>query len=117
MMNQPATKREENLRRPAIYDEMYDLGAVVRPHYASYSEWLADKPTDYMLQKQREADTLYTRLGITFAVYGEESGVERSIPFDIIPRILRPEAWSMISAGTCQRVRALNAFLQDIYHG
>ena len=117
MMNQPATKREENLRRPAIYDEMYDPGAVVRPHYESYSEWLADKPTDYMLQKQREADTLYTRLGITFAVYGEESGVERSIPFDIIPRILRPEAWSMISAGTCQRVRALNAFLQDIYHG
>ena len=116
-MNEPAPKREESLRRPAIYDEMYDTGTAVRAHYASYAEWLSDKPGEYLLQKQREADTLYTRLGITFAVYGEDSGVERSIPFDIIPRILRPEAWAIISAGTCQRVRALNAFLQVIYHG
>ena len=116
-MNEPAPKREESLRRPAIYDEMYEAGAAVRPHYTPYAEWLTDKPGEYLLQKQREADTLYTRLGITFAVYGEDSGVERSIPFDIIPRILRPEAWSIIAAGTCQRVRALNAFLQDIYHG
>jgi len=103
--------------RGSIYNEMHHADQSVRSHYAAYAAWLADKPLEYLLQKQREADTLYTRLGITFAVYGDETGVERSIPFDIIPRILRPEAWTIINEGTCQRVRALNAFLKDIYHG
>jgi uncharacterized circularly permuted ATP-grasp superfamily protein len=96
---------------------MHEVDGAVRAHYAPYATWLRDKPLEYMLQKQREADALYTRLGITFAVYGDETGVERSIPFDIIPRILRPEAWRIICDGACQRVRALNAFLKDIYHG
>jgi uncharacterized circularly permuted ATP-grasp superfamily protein len=109
--------REAAPPRTPIYNEMHDADGSVCPHYASYAAWLADKPIEYLLQKQREADTLYTRLGITFAVYGDETGVERSIPFDIIPRILRPEAWKVINEGTCQRVRALNAFLKDIYHG
>jgi uncharacterized circularly permuted ATP-grasp superfamily protein len=99
-----------------IYNEMYQAEGTVRPHYGTYADWLKHKPLDFILQKQREADTLFTRLGITFAVYGDEGGVERSIPFDIIPRIIRPEAWKIIRDGACQRVRALNAFLKDIYH-
>jgi len=98
------------------YDEMRAPDGVVRPHYRAYADWLEGKPTDFLPQKQREADALYTRLGITFAVYGDESGTERSIPFDIIPRIIRPNAWKIINDGACQRVRALNAFLKDIYH-
>jgi uncharacterized circularly permuted ATP-grasp superfamily protein len=98
------------------FDEMNDAANVVRLHYQAYAEWLEGKPADFMQQKQREADALYTRLGITFAVYGDESGTERSIPFDIIPRIIRPAAWKIISDGACQRVRALNAFLKDIYN-
>src|SRR5688572_23298136 len=99
------------------YNEMYDQAGAAREHYAAYSGWLEAKSMDYMLQKQKEADTLYARHGITFAVYGDETGVERSIPFDIIPRVLRPAAWATLSTGCCQRVRALNAFLNDIYHG
>ncbi len=102
-------------KRP--FDEMRAPDGEIRPHYREYCAWLDDKPTDFLPQKQREADALYTRLGITFAVYGDESGTERSIPFDIIPRIIRPTAWKIISDGACQRVRALNAFLKDIYHG
>src|SRR5690242_3974592 len=98
------------------FNEMYDEVGTARPHYAAYAEWLNSKPMDFMLQKQKEADTLYARHGITFAVYGDETGVERSIPFDIIPRIMRPGAWKVLSDGCCQRVRALNAFLKDIYH-
>jgi uncharacterized circularly permuted ATP-grasp superfamily protein len=101
---------------PRIYNEMYQADGAALPHYQTYSDWLKDKPLDFILQKQREADTLFTRLGITFAVYGDEGGVERSIPFDIIPRIIRTDAWKTISEGACQRVRALNAFLKDIYH-
>jgi uncharacterized circularly permuted ATP-grasp superfamily protein len=102
--------------RPQIYNEMYGEDGSIRPHYNWYADWLAGRPIEYLLQKQREADTLYTRLGITFAVYGDEGGVERSIPFDIIPRILRADAWKIIFDGAGQRVRALNAFLNDIYH-
>ena len=96
---------------------MYGKTGAARPHYQTYAAWLANKPIDFLLQKQREADTLFTRLGITFAVYGDEGGVERSIPFDIIPRVMRASAWKIITEGACQRVRALNAFLNDIYHG
>ena len=102
---------------PRWYNEMYDDDGSPRAHYDAYAGWLASKPVEFMLQKQKEADTLYARQGITFAVYGDDTGVERSIPFDIIPRILRPGAWKVISEGCCQRVRALNAFLKDIYHG
>ena len=99
-----------------FYDEMRESAGAARAHYAAYAAWLADKPHDFMLQKQKEADTLYARLGITFAVYGDEGGVERSIPFDIIPRIMPAAIWKKIADGCCQRVRALNAFLNDIYH-
>jgi len=101
----------------AFYNEMYDADGGVRPHYGAYAEWLNGTAVEYLLQKQREADALYTRLGITFAVYGDESGIERAIPFDIIPRIMQPGAWKKIDDGVCQRLRALNAFLKDIYHG
>ncbi len=101
-------------KRP--YDEMRAADASARQHYRAYAEWLDGKPRDFLPQKQREADALYTRQGITFAVYGDESGTERSIPFDIIPRVIRPAAWKTISDGACQRVRALNAFLKDVYH-
>jgi uncharacterized circularly permuted ATP-grasp superfamily protein len=104
------------VNRPAIYNEMYCDDGTTRLHYHSYGAWLESKSLDFIKQKQREADTLFTRLGITFAVYGDEGGVERSIPFDIIPRIIRAQAWKTIADGACQRVRALNAFLKDIYH-
>ena len=105
------------MSKRAFYNEMHEEGGSVRPPYEPYSQWLGEKSVEHLSQKQREADALYTRLGITFAVYGDESGVERAIPFDIIPRILQPGAWKKINEGACQRLRALNAFLKDIYHG
>ena len=117
-LNQPSTNDALRHHPVAVswFNEMYDDDAEPRKHYAPYAEWLASKPLEFMLQKQKEANALYTRHGITFAVYGDETGIERSIPFDIIPRILRPGAWKKLSDGCCQRVRALNAFLKDIYH-
>jgi uncharacterized circularly permuted ATP-grasp superfamily protein len=100
-----------------FHNEMYDGAGAPYFHYTVYADWLASRPLDFMQQKQKEADTLYARHGITFAVYGDEGGVERSIPFDIIPRIIPAAAWKKVSDGCCQRVRALNAFLKDIYHG
>ena len=89
----------------------------VREHYRSFADWLAKTPSDRVAQKRAEADTLFHRVGITFAVYGEEAGTERLIPFDIVPRIIPAAEWERLATGLKQRVRALNAFINDIYHG
>src|SRR5262245_2961531 len=98
------------------YDEMHAADGDVRDHYRTFASWLADTPSDRVAQKRAEADTLFHRVGITFAVYGEEAGTERLIPFDIVPRIIPANEWTHLSAGLRQRVRALNAFIADVYH-
>ena len=100
-----------------FYNEMYDAAGTLRPHYQAFAEWLAAMPPERLARKQVEADTAFHRVGITFAVYGEEAGTERLIPFDIIPRIIPAAEWTALHSGLRQRVKALNAFLHDIYHG
>jgi len=99
-----------------FYNEMYQHDGAVRPHYREYANWLKNIPNHHLESRRAEADTLFRRLGITFAVYGEEEGTERLIPFDIVPRILPAKEWADLAAGLRQRVKALNAFLTDIYH-
>jgi uncharacterized circularly permuted ATP-grasp superfamily protein len=102
---------------PTPYDEMYSTDGQVRPPYAAYADWLIREPEDALRLKRAEADSLFHRVGITFAVYGEQDGNERLIPFDIVPRILCVEEWRRLAEGLRQRVRALNAFIADAYHG
>ncbi len=99
------------------FDEMHAADGAVRDNYRSYAEWLQSMPGDVTARKREEADLLFHRIGITFAVYGEDAGTERLIPFDIVPRIIAAQEWRRIEAGLKQRVQALNAFLHDIYHG
>ena len=99
-----------------FYNEMTDADGVVRPHYRRYADWLAATPPERIARKRAEADLVFHRVGITFAVYGEEEGKERLIPFDIIPRIIHAREWAELSEGLRQRVKALNMFLHDIYH-
>jgi len=98
------------------YDEMLDAAGAPRVHCRRYWNWLAEQPPERLAQKRTEADALFHRVGITFAVYGENAGTERLIPFDIVPRILPSDEWSRLEAGLKQRVHALNAFIADIYH-
>ncbi len=99
------------------YDEMRAEGGEVRAHFRALAEWLADTPTERVAEKRREADLLFHRVGITFAVYGDEAGAERLIPFDTIPRVIPKDEWEALSRGLRQRVTALNRFLHDVYHG
>jgi uncharacterized circularly permuted ATP-grasp superfamily protein len=99
-----------------FYDEMYSTSATVRPHYEAFAEWLASQPPNLVEQKRKEAELIFQRVGITFAVYGDDAGKERLIPFDIIPRVIHAAEWSRLQAGLVQRVTALNRFLHDIYH-
>jgi uncharacterized circularly permuted ATP-grasp superfamily protein len=103
------------MARP-FYNEMYDANGGVRPHYAAFHDWLTRTPPEKIAQNRQAADLMFHRVGITFAVYGEASGTERLIPFDIVPNIIAAHTWERVAAGLSQRIRALNAFLNDVYH-
>ncbi|CAN5501269.1 circularly permuted type 2 ATP-grasp protein [soil metagenome] len=100
-----------------FFDEMHADGkAGVRAHYLEFEKWLSTQSAETIAQKRIEADLIFRRVGITFAVYGNDAGTERMIPFDIIPRIIPAAEWSNMEAGLVQRVKALNMFIHDIYH-
>lgn len=90
--------------------------SIVRPHYSEFFSWQARQAEDAIARKRAEADVIFRRVGITFAVYGSEAGTERLIPFDIIPRIIPAHEWERLESGLVQRVKALNMFIHDIYH-
>ena len=100
--------------------EFFTKGELVREHYKIYDEWLARQPGDMMAKRREEAEMIFRRVGITFAVYGEKdeegAGTERLIPFDLIPRIIPAHEWSSMEEGLVQRVTALNRFIHDVYH-
>ncbi|HEY5216670.1 MAG TPA: circularly permuted type 2 ATP-grasp protein [Pseudolabrys sp.] len=99
----------------AAFDEMKGHDGGVRPAYAELSRWLKEVPPDVLDYRRREAELLFRRIGITFAVYGEADAQERLIPFDVIPRIISAAEWRLLEKGLTQRVKALNLFIKDIY--
>jgi uncharacterized circularly permuted ATP-grasp superfamily protein len=104
-----------------FFDEMYSSDATgIREHYQEFQTWLTEQPATIIARKQAEADLIFRRVGITFAVYGDDADTdadtERLIPFDIIPRIITAAEWAHLETGLVQRVKALNMFLHDIYH-
>jgi uncharacterized circularly permuted ATP-grasp superfamily protein len=100
-----------------FFDEMYSDGlSAVRGHYHEFEAWLSEQSPQTIANKRAEADLTFRRVGITFAVYGNDAGTERLIPFDIIPRIIPAAEWAQLEAGLVQRVKTLNMFIHDIYH-
>jgi uncharacterized circularly permuted ATP-grasp superfamily protein len=103
------------------FDEMLAADDTVREHYRTYEKWLKAQPSEAMHARRDEAEMIFRRVGITFAVYGAKdedgAGTERLIPFDLIPRVIPKQEWVEMEAGLAQRVRALNRFIHDVYHG
>jgi uncharacterized circularly permuted ATP-grasp superfamily protein len=97
------------------FDEMRGTDGIVRDAYKTLDRWLAATPSEVLGVRKTEAEHFFRRIGITFNVYGDAQGTERLIPFDIIPRILTAAEWSRLAAGLEQRVKALNAFIGDVY--
>ncbi|PLZ03855.1 hypothetical protein CY652_02440 [Burkholderia sp. WAC0059] len=91
-----------------------------RGHYRVFFDWMRGQSEQQIQNKRAEADLNFRRIGITFAVYGEKDeagvGTERTIPFDVIPRIFPAQEWAALEAGLRQRVNVLNMFIHDIYH-
>ncbi|MDZ7592437.1 MAG: circularly permuted type 2 ATP-grasp protein [Rubrivivax sp.] len=105
----------------APFDEMHTSTGEVRHHYRVYDRWLERQPPETMRSRRDEAEMIFRRVGITFAVYGAKdedgAGTERLIPFDLIPRVIPGHEWATMEAGLRQRVTALNRFIHDVYHG
>jgi uncharacterized circularly permuted ATP-grasp superfamily protein len=102
-----------------FYDEMFGLSAAQAkplPHYEAYRAWSQAYTAQAMAVKRAQADAAFRQVGITFAVYGDDAGTERLIPFDLIPRIIPNHEWETLQKGLVQRVQALNLFIHDIYH-
>ena len=99
-----------------IFDEMWGRDDALRDPYECFQAWFEGEDIARLRAKQREAEEVFRLTGITFNVYGRAEAEERLIPFDIIPRIISGREWQRLSRGIEQRVRAINAFLYDIYH-
>ena len=99
-----------------FFDEMLSDKDVPRDSYAKYHSWFNDQNPKDLKRKMAEAEAVFRRTGITFNVYGDKDATERLIPFDIVPRIIAAQEWSHLAKGIEQRVKAINAFLYDIYH-
>ena len=99
----------------SFWDEMTGGAGDIRAVYARIDQWLRDTPPDILAARRSQAELLFRRIGITFAVYGSADAAERLIPFDIIPRVIAQKEWHLLEEGLIQRVKAINAFLTDIY--
>jgi uncharacterized circularly permuted ATP-grasp superfamily protein len=100
----------------AFFDEMFDSEGRPRPGCELIARTLSTLPEADLLRRQRAAERSLLHMGITFNVYGHEQGTEKILPFDLVPRVIPAKEWSRLSRGLAQRTRALNLFIDDIYH-
>ncbi|MFM7320418.1 MAG: circularly permuted type 2 ATP-grasp protein, partial [Armatimonadota bacterium] len=98
------------------FDEMFAADGSVRPHCSGLHRRLSELGREAFLHRQRIADLTFVQHGVTFTVYGDDRGTEKSFPFDLIPRVITAGEWNRIESGLAQRLRALNLFLHDVYH-
>ena len=99
-----------------LFDEMFARPGEPRTHYRNVSERLRGLGAAAFARRVRMADVTFRNQGITFTVYGDNRGVEKIFPFDLVPRIIPAPEWDVIERGLIQRITALNLFCQDIYH-
>jgi uncharacterized circularly permuted ATP-grasp superfamily protein len=107
---------EEGYDLDGFFDEMFEAPGRPRPHYRALAEHLAGLSAEEFDERRQSVDAAFVNQGIGFTVYGQEEGLERIIPFDLIPRVIPGAEWELLERGLIQRVRALNLFLHDVYH-
>jgi uncharacterized circularly permuted ATP-grasp superfamily protein len=98
-----------------LFDEMFDGEHAPRPGCARVVADLLGRDSQRLVELRARADGMFLRMGVTFNVYGMEEGSEKIFPFDPIPRVIDAATWAQLEAGLVQRVRALNAFIADVY--
>lgn len=108
--------RTDHYETDGFYDEMFDPSGQPRPEAKLLLDTIGSLGEGQLQRCQQAAERILVQLGITFNVYGDSAGTERPFPFDLVPRIIRAEEWNWLERGLKQRIHALNAFIDDIYH-
>ena len=99
-----------------FFDEMFTPDGKPKAHYEMFHEVIKRFSNDELKEKHETAQLSFLRQGITFTVYHNNVGTERTMPFDFVPIIIPPEEWEVVEKGMTQRAEALNRFLDDVYH-
>jgi uncharacterized circularly permuted ATP-grasp superfamily protein len=100
-----------------FFDEMIAEGGGPRASVGALSRAIEALPAGELTSRQAGAERALMQMGITFNVYGEQAGLEKIFPFDIVPRVVSATEWSRLEKGLKQRIQALNLFVNDLYHG
>ena len=98
-----------------FFDEMFEANKQPKPHYQNFFQLLQHFSQEELREKHETAQLSFLRQGITFTVYNNNVGTERTMPFDFVPIIIPPEEWELVEKGMIQRAEALNLFLEDVY--
>jgi uncharacterized circularly permuted ATP-grasp superfamily protein len=108
----------EGYRVPAgCCDELLEDDGAPRPHAASLIAALQRLGPEALQAAGRRRDTIFMQQGITFEIAGTDGEHrDRAWPLDLVPRVLTAAEWTTIKRGLAQRIRALNAFVDDVYH-
>ncbi len=93
------------------WDEMFAADGEVREAYAEIHRTLARMSKQELRGRTDALASSYLAQGVTFDFAGEE----RPFPIDAVPRVIEQAEWQQVSSGVAQRVRALEAFLADVY--
>ena len=99
-----------------FYDELFEGIGRPRRGSALLLRKFASLPDGELRKRQQAAERVILNMGMTFGVYGSDEGHEQIFPFDIVPRIVEAPDWTLIDTGLRQRLRALNLFIDDVYH-
>jgi len=110
------TTLEHYITHEAAFDETFDIDMRARPHYQALIDRLMHFSVPDLESRQNTSDLTFLNQGITFTVYSDSQGTERTFPFDLLPRIITAKEWQHIEDGLIQRLTALNMFLRDVYH-
>lgn len=99
-----------------VWDELFVKSGVPRKEFQAFYDHFARQNLEDFAGRHRRAEESLVRAGITFAVYGDKRGTEKIFPFDLLPRLVAGGEWRRVEEGLKQRIRALNLFIDDIYH-
>ena len=106
----------EHYQTGPFFDEMFEDGCEPRAGAQALFQLIETMVDGELLRRQQSAERVLLHMGITFNVYGDSAGTERIFPFDLVPRIVAAAEWNWIERGLKQRIRALNLFIDDVYH-
>ena len=115
-MDSAATMKFSAYDPGEFYDELYEGKGQPRAASTVLLRKFASLPEGELKRRQEAAERVIINMGMTFGVYGSDDGHEQIFPFDIVPRLVAASDWGRIESGLRQRMRALNVFIDDVYH-